>query len=210
MLRGALPVVGIAIGAADEALEIVRAARSRCWRTRDRLVRPGEVGLERDLDLTVEAAGCRSSWPAARWHRGGLAALRTPCSTPPGRASTLTACGSVSVTSAPAGTVVAVEPEREGAEQQARAESAPGGASCQSYAQSNSPRFLVSWSRQSNSTGPLSDEVAGRISRGSRAAPASGTDDAACSWSSTRSGGCVRESRRRPCRSRRASWADRR
>ena len=48
------------------------------------------------------------------------------------------------------------------------------------------------------------------LSRGSRAGPASGSGDAASTWSSTRSGGSARASRRRPCRSRRASWAARR
>src|SRR5690606_16619155 len=40
------------------------------------------------------------------------------------------------------------------------------------------------------------------LSRGSRAAPASGWGGAACSSSSTRSGGSARGSRRTPCRSR--------
>jgi hypothetical protein len=48
------------------------------------------------------------------------------------------------------------------------------------------------------------------LSRGSRAAPGSVTGDAASTSSSTRSAGCAHASRRRPCRSRRASWADRR
>ncbi len=51
---------------------------------------------------------------------------------------------------------------------------------------------------------------AASASRGSRAAPASATGAAACSWSSTRSGGSARGSRRRPCRSRRGSSAGRR
>jgi hypothetical protein len=46
------------------------------------------------------------------------------------------------------------------------------------------------------------------LNRDSRGALGSGTDGAACSSSWTRSGGSVPESRRTPCRSRRASWAD--
>ena len=49
-----------------------------------------------------------------------------------------------------------------------------------------------------------------RFSRGSRAAPASGSGGAASTSSWTRSGGSARGSRRRPCRSRRASSAGRR
>ncbi len=48
------------------------------------------------------------------------------------------------------------------------------------------------------------------LSRGSRAGPANGSGGAAWTSSSTRSDGCARASRRRPCRSRRASWAGRR
>ena len=48
------------------------------------------------------------------------------------------------------------------------------------------------------------------ISPGSRAAPGIVTGGAAWTWSSTRSAGCAPWSPRRPCRSRRGSWAGRR
>ncbi len=54
------------------------------------------------------------------------------------------------------------------------------------------------------------DRMAGSVSRGSRAGPASGSGGAAWTSSWTRSAGCARASRRRPCRSRRASSAGRR
>ena len=46
------------------------------------------------------------------------------------------------------------------------------------------------------------------LNRDSRGALGTGRGGAACSSSWTRSGGSVPESRRTPCRSRRASWAD--
>ena len=46
------------------------------------------------------------------------------------------------------------------------------------------------------------------LNRDSRGALGNGTDGAACSSSWTRSDGSAPESRRTPCRSRRASWAD--
>ena len=57
---------------------------------------------------------------------------------------------------------------------------------------------------------PRAERSSAPVSPGSRAGPASATGAAASTSSWTRSGGSARGSRRRPCRSRRASWAGRR
>ena len=49
-----------------------------------------------------------------------------------------------------------------------------------------------------------------RVSRGSRAEPANARGGATSTWSWTRSDGCARASRHRPCRSHRESSADHR